>query len=163
MAKIESFSDIDLALKKICELSVGIEKINGEVTLECNRIKELRKNEIERLDNEKKFLEQQITLFCEDNKHEFADKRSKEFTFGEIGYRVSKSVSIPRVKTKVVSLLNAIKAYGLGKECITYEEKPNKEALAELDDKDLAKLGLKRIIKDNFRIVPKIESLELVK
>lgn len=161
--KIESFSDIDMALKRVCELTVGIEKINGEVTLECNRIKEARKNEIERLDNEKKFIEQQITLFCEDNKHEFADKRSKEFTFGEIGYRISKSVSTPKIKTKLEALLNAIKAYGLGKECITYEEKPNKDALAELDDADLAKLGLKRVVKDNFRIVPKIENLEVIK
>lgn len=157
--KIESFSDIDAALKRVCELSVGIEKINGEVTLECNRIKESRKNEIERLGNEKQFIEQQITLFCEENKHEFVDKRSKEFTFGEIGYRISKSVSIPRIKAKVEALLSAIKAYGLAKECITYEEKPNKEALAELDDSDLARLGIKRVVKDNFRIVPKIESL----
>jgi len=46
--EIKSFSDIDNALKKVCELSVGIEKINGEVTLECNRIKESRKAEVER-------------------------------------------------------------------------------------------------------------------
>lgn len=158
---INSFNDIDIALKKVCELSVGIEKINGEVTLECNRIKEARKSEVERLENEKNFIEQQITLFCEDNKAEFSEKRSKVFTFGEIGYRISKSVNVPRVKTKVEALLNAIKAYGLGSECITYEEKPNKEALAELDDADLVKLGLKRTVKDNFRIVPKIESLEV--
>lgn len=161
--QITSFNDIDLALKRVCELSVGIEKINGEVTLECNRIKEARKSEVERLENEKNFIEQQITLFCEDNKAEFAEKRSREFTFGEIGYRVSKSVSLPRVKTKLEALINAIKAFGLAKECIVYEEKPNKDALAELDDGDLVKLGLKRTIKDNFRIVPKLESLEIAK
>ena len=66
--EIKSFSDIDVALKRVCELSVGIEKINGEVTLECNRIKESRKSEVERLENEKAYIEQQITLFCEDNK-----------------------------------------------------------------------------------------------
>ena len=159
--QINSFSDVDVALKRLCEVSVGIEKINGEVTLECNRIKEARKSEVERL--EKSFLEQQITLFCEDNKAEFAEKRSKEFTFGEIGYRISKSVRIPNVKAKLESLLSSIKAFGLGKECIIYEEKPNKEALAELKDEDLVKLGLKRVVKDNFRIVPKIESLEIGK
>ncbi|WP_086240501.1 host-nuclease inhibitor Gam family protein [Campylobacter devanensis] len=157
--EIKSFSDIDIALKRVCELSVGIEKINGEVTLECNRIKESRKSEVERLESEKAYIEQQITLFCEDNKHEFAEKRSREFTFGEIGYRISKSVSIPRVKTKLEALLNAIKAYGLSKECINYTESVNKDALCELDDADLAKLGLKRVVKDNFRIVPKIENL----
>ena len=157
--EIKSFSDIDIALKRVCELSVAIENINGEVTLECNRIKESRKSEVERLESEKNYIEEQITLFCEDNKHEFAEKRSKEFTFGEIGYRISKSVSLPRVKTKLEALLNAIKAYGLSKECITYTEAVNKEALCELDDGDLAKLGLKRVVKDNFRIVPKIENL----
>ena len=161
--QINSFSDVDVALKRLCEVSVGIEKINGEVTLECNRIKEARKSEVERLESEKSFLEQQITLFCEDNKAEFAEKRSKEFTFGEIGYRLSKSVSLPRIKAKVESLLKAIKSYGLAKECIIYEEKPNKDALAELKDEDLVKLGLTRTVKDSFRIVPKIESLEIGK
>ena len=161
--QINSFSDVDVALKRLCEVSVGIEKINGEVTLECNRIKEARKSEVERLESEKSFLEQQITLFCEDNKAEFAEKRSKEFTFGEIGYRISKSVSLPRVKAKLEALVSSIKAFGLAKECISYTETPNKEALAELKDEDLVKLGLKRVVKDNFRIVPKIESLEIGK
>ena len=80
--QISSFSDVDVALKRLCEVSVGIEKINGEVTFECNRIKEARKSEVERLESEKSYIEQQITLFCEDNKAEFAEKRSKEFTFG---------------------------------------------------------------------------------
>lgn len=158
--EIKSFSDIDGALKRICELSVGIEKINGEVTIECNRIKDARKAEVERLESEKGFIEQQITFFCEENKAEFAEKRSREFTFGEIGYRLTKSVKLPRLKAKVEALLKAIKSYGLADECIIYEQTPNKEALAELRDEDLVKLGLKRTIKDNFRIVPKIESLE---
>lgn len=73
--QINSFSDVDVALKRLCEVSVGIEKINGEVTIECNRIKEARKSEVERLESEKNFIEQQITLFCEDNKAEFAEKK----------------------------------------------------------------------------------------
>ncbi len=158
--EIRSFNDVDLALKRVGELSVGIEKINGEVTLECNRIKESRKSEVDRLENEKKYIEQCITGFCEDNKAEFAKVRSKEFTFGKIGYRLSKSVSVPRVKAKLEALLKSIKAYGLADSCISYEEKPNKEGLCELEDADLVRLGLKRTVKDNFRIEPKIEALE---
>lgn len=157
---ITNFNDVDIALKRLCEVEVGIDKINGEVTLECNRIKEARKSEVERLESEKAYIEQQITLFCEENKHEFSQKRSRELTFGEIGYRIVKSVSVPRVKAKAEALIKAIKSFGLAKECLVYEEKPNKEALAELDDMALAKLGLKRVIKDSFRIVPKIESLQ---
>ena len=56
------------------------------------------------------------------------------------------------------SLIAAIKSFGL-RDCLIYEEKPNKEALAELDEGSLVKLGLKRVVKDNFRIEPKIEAL----
>ena len=157
---IQSFEDVDLGLKRLCELEVALQKVNGEVTLECNRIKESRKAEVERLDNEKGYISKQIESFCNDNKAEFSEKRSKEFVFGEIGYRLSKSVSLPRVKAKLEGLIKAIKSYGLTKDCINYEEKPNKEALAELDDSMLVKLGITRVTKDNFRIVPRLESLQ---
>ena len=157
--KINDFNGVDNALKRICELEVAINKINGEITVKCNEIKEERKSEIETLDSEKKYLEQQITIFCEANKGEFAEKRSKEFTFGVIGYRISKSVSLPRIKEKVENLIKAIKSYKLD-HCIKYEETIDKDALCELEDSDLVRLGLKRTIKDNFRIQPKIEKLE---
>ncbi len=116
----------------MAELSVKIEKINGEVTLAYNEIKEARAGEIKVLSDELKYIEQCITTFCENNKYEFAEKRSKEFTFGKIGYRLSKSVSLPRVKEKFDNLIKALKSY-----------------------------GLKGVVKDNFRIEPKIESLEI--
>ncbi|EAK0516465.1 host-nuclease inhibitor protein Gam, partial [Campylobacter jejuni] len=53
-----------------------------------------------------------------------------------------------------------LKSYGLN-DCITYKEELNKDAIAELEDSTLVKLGLKRVVKDNFRIEPKIESLEI--
>ena len=158
--EIKNYEDVNLTLKRLAELSVALEKINGEVTLECNRIKESRASEVERINNEKKYLEQCITNFCEDNKGDFAEKRSKDFTFGTIGYKLTKSVTLPRVKEKVEKLLVALKSYGCTK-CIKYEETIDKDEIVELDDSTLVKLGLKRTIKDNFRIVPKIESLEI--
>ena len=158
--EIKNYEDVNLTLKRLAELSVTLEKINGEVTLECNRIKESRASEVEKINNEKKYLEQCITNFCEDNKGDFAEKRSKDFTFGTIGYKLTKSVTLPRVKEKVEKLLVALKSYGCTK-CIKYEETIDKDEIVELDDSTLVKLGLKRTIKDNFRIVPKIESLEI--
>ncbi|EAJ5678500.1 host-nuclease inhibitor protein Gam [Campylobacter lari] len=160
--EIKSFEDVNLALKKIAELSVKIEKINGDVTLACNEIKESRAGEIKVLSDELKYMEQCISTFCENNKHEFAEKRSKEFTFGKIGYRISESVPLPRVKEKLEALVKAFKSYGLN-ECISYKEELNKDAIIELEDSTLAKLGLKRVVKDNFRIEPRIESLEIEK
>lgn len=158
--KINDFNDVDSALKRLCELEVAINEINGEVTLKCNEIKESRKKDVEKLDSEKKYIEQQITIFCEENKGEFAEKRSKEFNFGKIGYKVSKSVTgIPRIKDKLEKFINTLKSFKLDN-CITYEEVVNKDELVELDDQTLVKLGLKRNIKDNFYIKTEIEKLQ---
>lgn len=155
---IQDYESVDKALKRLCELEVKITHIEGEVTLACNKIKEEYKPQVESLNNEANFIRAEIESFCESHKADFADKRSKELVFGIIGYRLSKSVSLPRVKSKVESLIAAIKSFGL-RDCLIYEEKPNKEALAELDEGSLVKLGLKRVVKDNFRIEPKIEAL----
>ncbi|EAV9702098.1 host-nuclease inhibitor protein Gam, partial [Campylobacter jejuni] len=63
--QINSFKDVNLALKKVAELSVQIEKINGEVTLACNEIKESRAGEIKVLSDELGYIEACITTFCE--------------------------------------------------------------------------------------------------
>ncbi|WP_334088077.1 host-nuclease inhibitor Gam family protein [Helicobacter typhlonius] len=155
---IQDYESVDKALKRLCELEVKITHIEGEVTLACNKIKEEYKPQVESLNNEANFIRAEIESFCESHKADFADKRSKELVFGTIGYRLSKSVSLPRVKSKVESLIAAIKSFGL-RDCLIYEEKPNKEAIVELDEGSLVKLGLKRVVKDNFRIEPKIEAL----
>ncbi len=68
----------------MAELSVKIEKINGEVTLACNEIKEARAGEIKVLSDELKYIEQCITTFCENNKHEFAEKEAKNLPLARL-------------------------------------------------------------------------------
>lgn len=157
--KCSNFVDVDNELKRLCEILVNIAEIEEQVSLAVNKIKEEYAEVIQNLNNEAEFIKQEIENFCEANKAEFADKRSKELVFGTIGYRVSKSVSLPRNKDKVAGLCESIKKFGF-KDCISYEEKPNKDALCELDDTSLVKLGLKRVVKDNFRIEPKLELLQ---
>ena len=94
--ELKSFEDVDMNLKRLCEIEVAIAHIEGEVTLACNKIKEEYKPQVESLNNEANFIRAEIECFCESHKADFADKRSKELVFGIIGYRLSKSVSIPR-------------------------------------------------------------------
>lgn len=61
--QINSFEDVNLALKKVAELSVKIEKINGEVTLACNEIKEARAGEIKVLSDELGYIDNVSLLF----------------------------------------------------------------------------------------------------
>lgn len=158
MTKIENWDGVDNTLKRLAELEVGIAKVNGDSTIKINEIKKEAVDKAAPLQVEKDALEKQIEIFCEHNKHEFADKRSKELNFGTIGFRIVKSLSLPKAKEKIEALIKTIKALGL-KDCIAYEEKIDKDAICELDDTTFAKIGIKRTIKDSFRIQPRIEEV----
>jgi phage host-nuclease inhibitor protein Gam len=159
MTQIRNWDEVDSTLKRLAELEVGIAKIAGDVTVKTNEIKEAGKDKAAPLQVEKEALEKQITLFCEANKHEFADKRSKELNFGTIGFRISTKLNLPRAKEKIDALIKTIKALGL-KDCITYTETIDKDRVADLDDKTFARIGITRVVKDNFRIEPRIEEIE---
>jgi len=159
MSALMNWDGVDATLKRLCELEVGIAAIEGDATVRMNEIREEAKAKAAPLNNEKEFLTRQIESFCESHKAEFADKRSKELNFGVVGYRLVKSVSIPRDKAKLEALIKSLKAYGLN-ECIAYKEEPDKEKIVELDDTTLVKLALKRTVKDSFRIVPAIEKIQ---
>ncbi|MGE4496322.1 MAG: host-nuclease inhibitor Gam family protein [Deferribacterales bacterium] len=158
---IQNWNDVDKALRLIGEKEIALANIDGDMTLKINAVKEDAKQAAETIAIEKKELEKAVEGFCEANKAEFALKRSKELTFGEIGYRLVKSVSIPRVKTKLESLIKSLKVFGLS-DCITYTEAVDKDKLTELKDEDLVKLGLKRTVKDSFRIKTNIEKVKEV-
>ena len=146
-------------MQRMGEIDIALADIAGEATLKINQIKEEAKKKAAGLENERKHLEKSITIFCENNKSDFAKKRSRELNFGTVGYRLVKAVSIPRDKEKMASLLKNLKAYG-HPDCIVLSEKPDKDKIAELEDSEIVKLGLKRTVKDSFRIQPKIEKIE---
>jgi phage host-nuclease inhibitor protein Gam len=156
---INNWKDVDQALKKIGELDIAIEKVNGDLTLKVNELKNEAKEKTDGLSDEKKELEKSIKGWCEAHKEEFAKKRSRKMDFGTVGYRLVESISIPRVKDKVAALLKSLKAYG-HKQCIKTEEAIDKDELVKLPDSDLVKLGLQRKTKDNFRIEPDIVKIQ---
>ena len=158
-----SWEEIDQLGRRLVELEVKKNDIEGNYNLSISSIKEQQASTLAPITNERKAIEGAIEAFCEAHKADFAKKRSRELNFVTVGYRIAKSVSLPRVKEKLTALLRAIKSHGYGDTCIAFEEKPDKEALAELPDEALVKLGIKRVIKDSFRIEPRLESLEVDK
>lgn len=155
---INSWNDVDTAIKKIGELNIAITKIEGDATLKTNEIKEAAKTQAQSLNDELQNLTKLVEAYCECNKAEFAKKRSKELVFGTVAYRLVKSVSIPRAAAKLEALIKSIKAFGLLC-CIKTVETVDKDALAELADEDLVKLGIKRSVRDSFRIEPNMEKI----
>jgi len=157
--QVENWEDADQAIRRMGEIIIALEEASGKLTLKVNKLKENAKQGAAGLESERKYLEEQITHFCESQKAEFAKKRSKTLNFGLIGFRVTTSVSIPRDKGKLADLIAALKHLRL-ESCINMEEKINRDQISALDELSIAKLGLKKAVKDSFRIQPNLEKIQ---
>ena len=154
-----SWEEVDAAIRRMGEIDIACERINGEAVLKINDIKQEAKQRTAGLAAERRALEKAVETFCAARKSEFAKKRSKTLTFGAIGYRIVTKVPLPKDKGKVAALVSALKAFDL-LDCIKIKEAPDRERIAELDEATIAKLGLSRTVKDSFRIVPDIEAIQ---
>ncbi|VDA98979.1 hypothetical protein S1OALGB6SA_41 [Olavius algarvensis spirochete endosymbiont] len=160
--QVENWEEADDAIRRMGEIIVALTDASGELTLKINKLKEEVKQGIAGLESERKYLEEQITHFCESQKAEFAKKRSKVLNFGLIGFRISSSVPIPRDRGKLSDLIATLKHLRLDS-CIKVEEKIDRDQISTLDDGVIAKLGLKKTVKDSFRIQPNLEKIQDLK
>lgn len=94
-----------------------------------------------------------IEAFATCHRKDFGDKKSKDLTFGTLGWRLSKSISVSTKNT-----LELIKQVfkRRAKQYIHVTEKPDKEALAKLKDEQLAAVKARRTVKDDFFVEPKL-------
>jgi len=157
--KVENWEDADVAIKRMGEIDISLSEINGELTLAVNQLKTSAKQNATGLESERKYLERQITNYCEQQKKEFAKKRSRNLNFGTIGFRITTSVPIPRDKARLADLIGVLKNLRLNT-CIKTEQKIDREQIETLEDTTIAKLGLKKNVKDSFRIQPNLEKIQ---
>jgi phage host-nuclease inhibitor protein Gam len=151
--KIDTSEQANLVLKEIGLLERQLEEIDAEAHKQINKIKE---------EAEKKGLlaraaiakdHSLISAYAKGNKKSlFKDARSVKLTFGSFGFRKSTSISI---KDTTLALLKKLKMDGF----ILVKETPNKEALATLADKELAKVDAARKEKENFFCEPDMEEV----
>lgn len=152
---ITSWDDVNLALKRLGELTMSRRALENSLTDDLNKVKEAHALEAKPVIDEIKEIEKDIELYVTDNKDQFAKIRNKEFTFGAISFRVSKSIKVLSVAT-CLKALKALGMYGF----ITTKETPNKDMLLTLKETELAKVACQLVAKDNLTIEPYIEELK---
>lgn len=153
--RLDGWDHVDLSLRRMGEIDIAVEKIQGDLTIKVNELKGQAELKAEGLKKERLELEESITLFCEENKEEFAKKRSRELTFGVVAYKVTTKIVIRSVKACVA----AMEALGLEK-YLRVEKKPDKELMLNLDDQQLAKVGASKKTEDLLRIEPAMEKIK---
>ncbi len=159
VGKIGSLEEADATLREIGECVLELEVIDSEIDQQIASLKasaaEKGKSYRQRIDS----LSERLGAYAEYNKVElFADRKSVELTFGTFGYRKSTSI---HVKKTTLDLLRDLGLY----QFIRIKEEPDKEAMADMSEPDLAKVDAKRVEKDSFFCEPKRDAVnqELLK
>lgn len=154
-----SWPDVDEALRRMAELDIILEEIDGAMTTEINQIKEIAVEEAVPHQLARARLELQVVKFCETHKADFTGDRHVKLNFGKVAYRFTKGIVIPAVETCIA----ALKKLGLD-EYLRIKEEPDKKKMLELDSAMLAKIGAHLETRDALSIKPNIERVkEMIK
>lgn len=161
MDKITNWEEADQAIREIGELQIQISAIEGKLTERTNELKAAATAEAAPLKAKEEYTSTLLKAFCEENKAEFTAKRSKVLNFGTVAYKFVPAIikPWPSAEKKVADLMAALKNFGL-ESCIRIQEVIDRKQVEELDDKTIAKLGLKRESRDSFRIEPNLERIQ---
>ncbi len=143
----------DELLRQIGDAQLAIQAQEAEAAGIINKTKEHLAEAAKPLHEQIKILTLRLEVFAAHSRHDFEGKKSKDLTFGTLGWRLSKSIRIKKDAT-----LELIKQVfkRRAKRFIHVTEKPDKEALAKLTDEELATVKARRIVKDDFFVEPKI-------
>lgn len=148
----QNWDEVNIAMRDLAELRIKKQKLEGEQTLKINEIKEQTAIKSGDLVEKIKHIEKEITKFAEENKDEFAKKRSKKLLFGTISFKQSKKI----VCNMIDSSIKCLKALGLY-HCIRIKEELDKEQLLEVDELTLTKAQIQLKRTDNISIEPNFE------
>lgn len=141
----KSWEQVNEALKGISKIEQTLKVHEAKLNEDINAIKNKAESNTVMLLEEKKRLEKNVQEFTKANIAEFKDNKTKDFTFGQVGFRKSTSIVTRNVKAIIEALKNNKML-----ECITIKESINKDELAKYDDESLNKVGAKRKVQDKF-------------
>lgn len=147
---LKTWEDVNLNLKEILECQLELEKIETELN---DKIADLKLDASVRAEPFRKAikeLEKQIKEYSEANRLDFGDKKSISLDFGEIGFRKSTKVSLPRAGEKLQEVIRKLKLFGM-KDCIiSPPEKVDRDALKKYPEQDIIKVGATLKVDDTF-------------
>ena len=107
-------------------------------------------------------LERDIKAFVTDHRAEMSGGKTMALTSGEVGFRLSTSISLPRAKEKLDEIIRRLKARQM-LDCIVTEEKVSKEALRKYGVDTVETVGAQWKQKDVFGYDLNIAKLEQIK
>ncbi|MGN1144894.1 MAG: host-nuclease inhibitor Gam family protein [Acetatifactor sp.] len=144
-ASLKTWNEVDEALKVIAEAQNEISIVESTMNMQIDAIKSVSDEKIKGYRDEIKKQELLIKEFTTGSKDEL-DGKSKELTFGKVGFRKSTKVVLPKALERVIA---SLKKNGM-EDCVVLKETVNKDMLKTYPEKDILKVGASLKVEDAF-------------
>lgn len=159
---LHSWEDVNDALRQIAEAQIALGEIQSDMQKQILGAQKVTEEQSKPLNDNVAKLEREIKSFVTDHRDEMGKTKSMVLTFGEVGFRLSTSVSLPRAKEKLEEIIRRLKSRQMT-DCIVVEEKVSKEALKKYGEDTVNAVGATWKQSDVFGYEVNIAKLEQIK
>lgn len=159
---LHSWEDVNDALRQIAEAQIALGEIQSDMQKQILGAQKVAEEQSKPLNDNVARLEREIKSFVTDHRDEMGKTKSMVLTFGEVGFRLSTSVSLPRAKEKLEEIIRRLKSRQMT-DCIVVEEKVSKEALKKYGEDTVNAVGATWKQSDVFGYEVNIAKLEQIK
>lgn len=160
--EIKSWEGVNDALRQIAEAQIAINDIEGDMQKQIVGAKKIAEEQSKPYRDRIAKLEHDIKDFVAENRGDMGKAKSMILTFGEVGFRLSTSISIPKAKEKVEEIIRRLKARQMT-DCIVVTEAVSKEALKKYGEDTVNAVGATWKQKDTFGYEVFLDKLEQIK
>lgn len=159
---LHSWEDVNDALRQIAEAQIALGEIQSDLQKQILGAQKVAEEQSKPINDNVAKLEREIKSFVTDHRDEMGKTKSMVLTFGEVGFRLSTSVSLPRAKEKLEEIIRRLKSRQMT-DCIVVEEKVSKEALKKYGEDTVNAVGATWKQSDVFGYEVNIAKLEQIK
>lgn len=159
---LHSWEDVNDALRQIAEAQIALGEIQSDMQKQILGAQKVAEEQSKPLNDNVAKLEREIKSFVTDHRDEMGKTKSMVLTFGEVGFRLFTSVSLPRAKEKLEEIIRRLKSRQMT-DCIVVEEKVSKEALKKYGEDTVNAVGATWKQSDVFGYEVNIAKLEQIK
>lgn len=143
--ELKTWDDVNEALRLIAEARNEIAMMEAGMNVQIDTIKQAYEEKVQEYKKQIKQKELLIKEFTTDKRDQL-DGKTKDLTFGKVGFRKSTKLQLPKALDKVIA---ALRKRGM-EDCISVKETVNKDILKQYDEQRILEVGGSLKVEDAF-------------
>lgn len=159
---LKSWEDVNDALRQIAEAQIALGDIESDMQKQIIGAQKVAEEQSKPIKDAQARLEREIKAFVTEHRDEMGKAKTMTLTFGEVGFRLSTSISLPRAKEKLEEIIRRLKSRQMH-DCIVTKEEVSKEALKKYGEDTVNAVGATWKQSDVFGYEVNIAKLEQIK